>query len=70
LEKPIEGSLPLEVFQGGRAVGELSSVATAPNGEGTWALGLIQGKALASGETLMLPDGQPVEVVKLAEETK
>ena len=68
LEKPIEAPLPLEVFQGGKAVGRLSSAIA--DEKGTCALGMMQTKAVESDEPLSLANGQTVEVVAAIRETK
>lgn len=69
-EKPIAAPLPLEVFQGEKAVGRISSAVSTPDKSGARALGIIQAKAVESNEPLTLPGGQTVEVVGPIEETK
>jgi folate-binding protein YgfZ len=63
LEKPIAASLPLEVFQGEKSVGKVTSAVQDREGRGLWALGILQTKAVQTGEPLRLAGGEPIEVV-------
>lgn len=54
LEKPFQGKVPLEIFQGDKPAGQITSLVDSFQYQSPLALGLVQSKALESSEKLVI----------------